>query len=116
MSTQAEARPSFESRPNRIQLGRIRLGSDRIVISNSGDTTSLFQFRIAYSVDAQMAVGVRRNLGQGNCRSLQSTQGPSALWSLGAQATQLLFDAEKRRAITDQATHNQRLPGQISNR
>jgi NodT family efflux transporter outer membrane factor (OMF) lipoprotein len=33
-------------------------------------------------------------------------QGPSALWSLGAQATQLLFDAGKRHAITDQARHN----------
>jgi NodT family efflux transporter outer membrane factor (OMF) lipoprotein len=33
-------------------------------------------------------------------------QGPSALWSLGAQATQLLFDAGKRRAITDEARHN----------
>ena len=32
-------------------------------------------------------------------------QGPSALWSLGAQATQLLFDAGRRRAITDQARH-----------
>jgi NodT family efflux transporter outer membrane factor (OMF) lipoprotein len=33
-------------------------------------------------------------------------QGPSALWSLGAQATQLLFDAGQRRALTDQARHN----------
>jgi NodT family efflux transporter outer membrane factor (OMF) lipoprotein len=33
-------------------------------------------------------------------------QGPSALWSLGAQATELLFDAGKRRAFTDQARHN----------
>ncbi|HKD59476.1 MAG TPA: efflux transporter outer membrane subunit [Terracidiphilus sp.] len=33
-------------------------------------------------------------------------QGPSALWSLGAQATQILFDAGRRRAITDQARHN----------
>lgn len=33
-------------------------------------------------------------------------QGPSALWSLGGQATELLFDAGKRRAITDQARHN----------
>jgi NodT family efflux transporter outer membrane factor (OMF) lipoprotein len=32
-------------------------------------------------------------------------QGPSALWSLGAQATQLLFDAGQRRALTDQAKH-----------
>jgi NodT family efflux transporter outer membrane factor (OMF) lipoprotein len=32
-------------------------------------------------------------------------QGPSALWSLGAQATQLLFDAGQRKALTDQARH-----------
>jgi NodT family efflux transporter outer membrane factor (OMF) lipoprotein len=30
-------------------------------------------------------------------------QGPSALWSLGGSATQLLFDAGKRRAITEEA-------------
>jgi NodT family efflux transporter outer membrane factor (OMF) lipoprotein len=30
-------------------------------------------------------------------------QGPSAFWSLGAQAAQLLFDAGQRRALTDQA-------------
>ncbi|WP_348263737.1 efflux transporter outer membrane subunit [Telmatobacter sp. DSM 110680] len=33
-------------------------------------------------------------------------QGPSALWSLGAQATELLFDAGRRHALTDQAKHN----------
>jgi NodT family efflux transporter outer membrane factor (OMF) lipoprotein len=33
-------------------------------------------------------------------------QGPSSVWSLGAQATQLLFDAGQRHAITDQARHN----------
>jgi NodT family efflux transporter outer membrane factor (OMF) lipoprotein len=32
-------------------------------------------------------------------------QGPSAFWSLGAQAAQLLIDAGQRRAITDQARH-----------
>jgi NodT family efflux transporter outer membrane factor (OMF) lipoprotein len=32
-------------------------------------------------------------------------QGPSALWSLGAQATELLFDAGRRHALTDQARH-----------
>ena len=32
-------------------------------------------------------------------------QGPSALWSLGAQATQFLFDAGRRHAITEQARH-----------
>jgi NodT family efflux transporter outer membrane factor (OMF) lipoprotein len=33
-------------------------------------------------------------------------QGPSSLWSLGAQAAQLLFDAGQRHALTDQARHN----------
>ena len=32
-------------------------------------------------------------------------QGPSALWSLGAQATELLFDAGQRHALTSQARH-----------
>ena len=33
-------------------------------------------------------------------------QGPSSLWSLGAQATELLFDAGQRRAFTAEARHN----------
>jgi NodT family efflux transporter outer membrane factor (OMF) lipoprotein len=33
-------------------------------------------------------------------------QGPSALWSLGGQATELLFDAGKRHALTDAARHS----------
>lgn len=33
-------------------------------------------------------------------------QGPSSLWSLGAQATELLFDAGQRRALGDQARHD----------
>jgi NodT family efflux transporter outer membrane factor (OMF) lipoprotein len=33
-------------------------------------------------------------------------QGPSALWSLGAQATELLFDAGRRHALTNQARHS----------
>ncbi|MFP5205152.1 MAG: efflux transporter outer membrane subunit [Acidobacteriota bacterium] len=32
-------------------------------------------------------------------------QGPSTLWSLGAQATELLFDAGQRHALTDAAKH-----------
>jgi NodT family efflux transporter outer membrane factor (OMF) lipoprotein len=40
-------------------------------------------------------------------------QGPSALWALGAQATQLLFDAGQRHALTDQARHN--YEAQVSN-
>jgi NodT family efflux transporter outer membrane factor (OMF) lipoprotein len=32
-------------------------------------------------------------------------QGPSAFWSLGAQAAELIFDAGQRHALTDQARH-----------
>ncbi len=32
-------------------------------------------------------------------------QGPSALWSLGASATELLFDAGRRHALTEEARH-----------
>ncbi len=32
-------------------------------------------------------------------------QGPSSLWSLGAQAAELLFDAGQRRALTSEAQH-----------
>ena len=47
-------------------------------------------------------------VGQGGFESLHGgtwIQGPSALWSLGAQATELLFDAGQRHALTDQARH-----------
>ena len=46
--------------------------------------------------------------GQGGFESLHAgtwIQGPSALWSLGAQATELLFDAGRRHALTDEARH-----------
>ncbi len=33
-------------------------------------------------------------------------QGPSALWSLGSQASELLFDAGQRHALTDAARHS----------
>ena len=33
-------------------------------------------------------------------------QGPSALWSLGAQSSELLFDAGKRHSLTDAARHS----------
>ena len=48
-------------------------------------------------------------VGQGGFESLHAgtwIQGPSALWSLGAQAAELLFDAGQRHALTDEARHN----------
>jgi NodT family efflux transporter outer membrane factor (OMF) lipoprotein len=47
--------------------------------------------------------------GAGGFESLNAgtwIQGPSSLWSLGAQASELLFDAGRRHALTDQARHS----------
>jgi len=70
--------------------------------------------RRAAAANAQIGIAVSAfyptiNLGgNGGFESLNAgtwIQGPSALWSLGAQATQLLFDAGQRHALTDQARH-----------
>ncbi len=71
--------------------------------------------RRAAAANAQIGIAISAfypNVVLGGGGGFESTnagtliQGPSALWSLGAQATELLFDAGKRRAITDQARHN----------
>jgi len=70
--------------------------------------------RRAAAANAQIGIAVSAfyptiNLtGEGGFESLHFgtwIQGPSALWTLGAQATQLLFDAGQRHAVTDQARH-----------
>jgi NodT family efflux transporter outer membrane factor (OMF) lipoprotein len=70
--------------------------------------------RRAAAANAQIGIAVSAfyptiNLvGSGGFESMNAgtwIQGPSALWTLGAQATQLLFDAGQRHALTDQARH-----------
>lgn len=71
--------------------------------------------RRAAAANAQIGIAISAfypNIVLGGSGGFESTnlgtliQGPSALWSLGGQATELLFDAGKRHAITDQARHN----------
>jgi NodT family efflux transporter outer membrane factor (OMF) lipoprotein len=71
--------------------------------------------RRAAQANAQIGIAVSAfypniNLGgAGGFESLNAgtlIQGPSALWSLGAQATQLIFDAGQRHALTDEARHS----------
>jgi len=68
--------------------------------------------RRAAAANAQIGIAVSAfypNISLGGTGGFESThggtwiQGPSALWTLGAQATQLLFDAGKRKAATAQA-------------
>jgi len=70
--------------------------------------------RRASAANAQIGIAVSAYyptislVGQGGFESLHGgtwIQGPSALWSLGAHATELLFDAGQRHALTDQARH-----------
>jgi NodT family efflux transporter outer membrane factor (OMF) lipoprotein len=70
--------------------------------------------RRAAAANAQIGIAVSAfyptiNLvGTGGFESMHGgtwIQGPSALWSLGAQATELLFDAGQRHALTDKARH-----------
>ena len=68
--------------------------------------------RRAAQANAQIGIAVSAfypNISLGGSGGFESThggtwiQGPSSLWSLGAQATELLFDAGKRKATTAQA-------------
>jgi NodT family efflux transporter outer membrane factor (OMF) lipoprotein len=71
--------------------------------------------RRAAAANAQIGIAVSAfypTISLGSNGGFESTspgtwiQGPSSLWSLGAQATQLLFDAGQRRALTSEARHN----------
>ena len=72
------------------------------------------QERRTAAANAQIGIAVSAfypNITLGGTGGFESThggtwlQGPSALWSLGAQATELLFDAGQRHAVTDQTRH-----------
>ncbi|MDE3187096.1 MAG: efflux transporter outer membrane subunit [Acidobacteriota bacterium] len=70
--------------------------------------------RRAAAANAQIGIAVSAfypTISLGGAGGFESThggtwiQGPSSLWSLGAQATELLFDAGQRHALTSQARH-----------
>ena len=70
--------------------------------------------RLTAAANAQIGIAVSAfypTIGLGGAGGFESAhpgtwiQGPSSLWSLGAQATELLFDAGQRHALTDQARH-----------
>ncbi len=70
--------------------------------------------RLTDAANAQIGIAISAfypTISIGGTGGFESThggtwiQGPSSLWSLGAQATELLFDAGQRHALTDQARH-----------
>jgi NodT family efflux transporter outer membrane factor (OMF) lipoprotein len=71
--------------------------------------------RLADAANAQIGIAVSAfypTITLGGTGGFESShpgawiQGPSSLWSLGAQAAELLFDAGQRRAVTEEARHN----------
>jgi NodT family efflux transporter outer membrane factor (OMF) lipoprotein len=99
--------------PLDLALPKVPLGVPSQLIERRPDISAA-ERRIA-AANAQIGIAVSAfyptiTLGGGG--GFESThigtwiQGPSALWSLGAQASELLFDAGRRHAITDQARHN----------
>jgi NodT family efflux transporter outer membrane factor (OMF) lipoprotein len=106
--------PSFSIPPSPldIPLPNVPLGVPSQLLERRPDIAA--SERRAAAANAQIGIAVSAfyptiNLGaEGGFESVHFgtwIQGPSALWTLGAQATELLFDAGQRHALTDQARH-----------
>ena len=104
---------SLAAAPLDIALPKIPVGVPSQLIERRPDIAATE--RRTAAANAQIGIAISAfypNVVLGGGGGFESTnagtliQGPSALWSLGAQATELLFDAGKRHAITDQARHN----------
>ncbi|MGA3373559.1 MAG: efflux transporter outer membrane subunit [Terracidiphilus sp.] len=96
-----------------LTLPKIPLGVPSQLLERRPDIAAAE--RRAAAANAQIGIAVSAFYptitlnGTGGFESLHGgtwIQGPSALWSLGAQATELLFDAGQRHALTDQARHS----------
>ena len=103
---------SIAPAPLDLRLPKIPLGVPSQLLQGRPDIAAAE--RRAAAANAQIGIAVSAfyptiNLGgNGGFESLNAgtwIQGPSALWGLGAQATELLFDAGQRHALTDQARH-----------
>jgi NodT family efflux transporter outer membrane factor (OMF) lipoprotein len=104
---------TLQPSPLDLALPGVPVGVPSQLIERRPDISSAE--RRAAAANAQIGIAISAfypNVVLGAGGGFESTnigtliQGPSSLWSLGAQATELLFDAGKRRAITDQARHN----------
>lgn len=96
-----------------MQLPQVPVGVPSQLVERRPDIAAAE--RRAAAANAQIGIAISAfypNVTLGGAGGFESTnigtliQGPSALWSLGAQATELLFDAGRRHALTDQARHN----------
>jgi NodT family efflux transporter outer membrane factor (OMF) lipoprotein len=98
--------------PLDMALPQIPLGVPSQLIERRPDIAAAE--RHVAAANAQIGIAVSAyypSISLGGSGGFESTsggtwfQGPSSLWSLGAQASELLFDAGQRHALTDQARH-----------
>jgi NodT family efflux transporter outer membrane factor (OMF) lipoprotein len=103
---------SIPPSPLDLTLPKVPLGVPSQLLERRPDIAAAE--RRAAAANAQIGIAVSAFYpaiglsGQGGFESMHGgtwIQGPSALWSLGAQASELLFDAGQRHALTDQARH-----------
>ena len=104
--------PAPLDEPKNIALPKIPTGVPSQLLERRPDVANAE--RLAAAANAQIGIAISAyypTITIGGTGGFQSTdlgtliQGPSALWLLGAQATELLFDAGQRHALTDQSRH-----------
>jgi NodT family efflux transporter outer membrane factor (OMF) lipoprotein len=106
--------PGFSIPPSPLDLAlpRVPIGVPSQLLERRPDIAEAE--RQAAAANAQIGIAVSAfypTVTLGGSGGFESTnpgtwiQGPSSLWSLGAQATELLFDAGQRHALTAQARH-----------
>jgi NodT family efflux transporter outer membrane factor (OMF) lipoprotein len=104
---------SLGAAPLNLALPQVPTGLSSELLERRPDIAGME--RRADAANAQIGVAISAyypNITLGGTGGFESKnpgtwiQGPSALWSLGASASELLFDAGRRHAITEQARDN----------
>lgn len=104
---------SIPSSPLDLALPKVPIGVPSQLLERRPDIAQAE--RLAAAANAQIGINIAAfypTITLGGSGGFESTnpgtwiQGPSTMWSLGAQATELLFDAGQRHALTDEARHN----------
>ena len=103
---------SIPPSPLDLALPKIPLGVPSQLLQRRPDIAEAE--RLADAANAQIGIAISAfypTITLGATGGFQSSnpgtwiQGPSTIWTLGAQATELLFDAGQRHALTDAARH-----------
>jgi NodT family efflux transporter outer membrane factor (OMF) lipoprotein len=107
--------PDFSIPPSPLDLAlpKVPVGVPSQLLERRPDIAAAE--RLTAASNAQIGIAISAfypTITLGGSGGFQSTsitswiQGPSSMWTLGAQATELLFDAGQRHALTDAARHS----------